>query len=408
LENDEMEPALQFYRGWITRRLIRWSIGTAVTVTIGIGTYGLVGAPGIDTARSAAPSPPPARPVPVTVGEVSVEDFPFYRLGIGTVQAYNTVTVKVRVDGQIVKVNFHEGQDVKEGDPLVEIDPRPYKAVYDQAVAKLETDQANLNNAQLDYNRDAAIVNSNLAVSRQQFDHDKAAVAADRGTVDNDKAAIEAAQVNLDYTDIRAPLAGRTGVRLIDQGNIVHASDANGLVVITQLKPIAVIFTLPQQYLPAVTDALQRGSVTVLAYDQDNRSKLGEGRLELIDNQVDQGTGSARLKAIFPNDDERLWPGTFVNAWLRLESRRGPVVPTPAVQAGPNGDFAFLIRPDSTVEARPVHVVATWEGKALIGSGLAAGDHVVIDGQYKLRPGTQVIAAAPGTSAAAQPQTATR
>jgi membrane fusion protein, multidrug efflux system len=393
------------------RTRIRWMIGavTVVAIAVGSGAYGWLGGRGIDAARSASLSPPAARPVPVTLGEVTVEDFPLYRVGIGTVLAYNTVTIKVRVDGELQKVAFHEGQDVHEGDVLAIVDPAPFRAALDQAVAKKAQDEALLIDAQKDLQRFKTLVVKNVE-TRQNVDAQQAKVDQLKATIDADQAAIEAARIQFGYTTVVAPLSGRTGVRLIDQGNIVHASDARGLVVITQLKPIAVIFTLPQQYLPAITDALHRGPVTVLAYDQDNRSALGAGRLELIDNQVDQGTGSARLKAIFPNDDQRLWPGTFVNAWLRLELRRGPVVPAAAVQAGPNGSFSFLVRPDSTVEARPVSVAATWQGKALIESGLAPGNRVVLDGQYKLRVGTRVIDTAHSAQAkisAALPRTST-
>jgi membrane fusion protein, multidrug efflux system len=391
-------------------RAVRWIVGAAATAfAVVVGAYGWLGTLGADSARSASPSPSAARAVPVTLGEVRVEDFPLYRVGIGTVQAYNTVTVKVRVDGELLKVAFHEGQDVHEGDVLAIVDPALFKAALDQAVAKKAQDKALLIDAQKDLERFKTLVVKNVE-TQQNVDAQQAKVDQLKATVDADQAAIEAAQTQLGYTTIAAPLSGRTGVRLIDQGNMVHASDASGLVVITQLKPIAVIFTLPQQYLPSITDALHRGPVTVLAYDQDNRSALGEGRLELIDNQLDQGTGSVRLKAIFPNNDERLWPGTFVNAWLRLELRHGAVVPAAAVQAGPNGAFTFLVRPDSTVEARPVRVAATWQGKALIDSGLAPGDHVVVDGQYKLRVGTRVIDTAhrsPAKVSATQPQVST-
>jgi multidrug efflux system membrane fusion protein len=384
-----------------TGRAMRWSIGTAIAVVVGAGAYGWFGPPGLGSARSASPPPAAARPVPVTAGKVAVENFPVYRLGIGTVQAYNTVTVKVRVDGELHKVAFHEGQDVNQGDLLAIIDPRPLEALLRQAEADKARDEALLANAKLDLERFSTLVKREFA-TRQSVDTQNALVLQYQAALLHDQAAIDNAQVQLGYTTIVAPLSGRTGVRLIDQGNIVHASDATGLVVITQIKPIAVVFALPQQYLPEITDALHRGPVNVLAYDQDNRLALGEGRLELIDNQIDQGTGSARLKAIFPNDDERLWPGAFVNAWLRLELRRGTVVPASAVQAGPEGSFAFVIRSDDTVETRTVRVAATWEGKALIESGLAEDERVVVDGHYKLRRGTRVIDTAQAKSAEAK------
>lgn len=380
----------------------------AAAVFVGAGGYGWLSVNG-DRARSAVPPPAP-RPIPVTAGKVTVEDFPIYRQGIGTVQAYNTVTVKVRVDGELQKVAFHEGQDVQLGDLLAIIDSRPFEAQLRQAEADKARDEALLTNAKLDLVRFSTLVTREFA-TRQSVDTQTALVAQYSAAIEHDQAVIDNAKVQLGYTTIAAPLSGRTGVRLIDQGNIVHAGDASGLVVITQVKPIAVIFTLPQQYLPEIVAALHRGPVSVLAYDQDNRLALGEGRLALIDNQVDQGTGSARLKAIFPNDDERLWPGAFVNAWLQLDVRQGPVVAVSAIQAGPEGSFAFVIRPDMTVETRPVRVAATWQGRALVASGLAADDRVVVDGQYKLRQGSRVIdatqtKAAPAKTAAAEPKVA--
>jgi multidrug efflux system membrane fusion protein len=334
----------------------------------------------------------PPRPVPVIASIVEERDFPIYSVGLGTVQAYNTVTVKARVDGEVQHIAFREGQDVREGDLLAQIDPRPYAALLQQAEADKARDEALLANARLDLNRFSTLARKEFA-SRQSVDTQEAQVAQYQAAIQHDQGAIDNARVQLGYTTITAPLSGRVGLRLVDQGNIVHAGDPGGLVVITQLNPIAVIFTLPQQRLPEIVDAMRRGAPAVLAYDQDNRQKLGEGRLELIDNQIDQGTGSARIKAIFPNDDERLWPGEFVNAWLRLEVRRGTVVPEAVVQSGPNGSYAYVIAPDGSVEPRPLQVAGTHQGEALIAAGLAAGDRVVVDGQYRLRPGAKVIVA---------------
>jgi multidrug efflux system membrane fusion protein len=373
------------------KRMRLWTVGTAVTLILaGSGTYKLVAAPGRESTGSAGA--PAVRPIPVTAAVAAEKDFPIYRIGLGTVQAYNTVTVKVRVDGEVQNIAFREGQDVRQGDLLAEIDPRPFEAQLRQAEADMVRDQAQLANAKLDLERFSALRSHEFA-SRQSVDTQMTLVAQYQAALQRDQATSDNARVQLGYTKIVSPLNGRTGLRLIDQGNIVHATDATGLVVITQIKPIAVVFSLPQQFLPDITAAARSGPLEVLAYDQDNRVMLGEGRLELIDNQVDQTTGTARLKAVFPNEDERLWPGQFVNAWLRLAVRRGPVVAASAVQSGPNGTFAFLIRPDASVEARPVRVTALWQGEALIERGIAPGEQVVVDGQYKLRPGARVTAA---------------
>jgi multidrug efflux system membrane fusion protein len=340
-----------------------------------------------------APAPAVQPGVPVTSGVVQSTDVPVFLSGIGTVQAYNMDMIKTRVDGQITKVNFHEGQEIKQGEPLVEIDPHPYKAVYDQATAKLETDQATLTNAQLNYNRDAQIVKANLAVSQQQFDNDKTAVATGQGLVDSDKAAIEAAQVNLDYCDIHAPISGRLGVRLVDVGNIVHASDTTALVSITQTKPIFVNFTLAQEHLHKIHDKQKDGDLTVQAYGADNTTLLSEGKLTVIDNSIEQTTGTIRLKATFENADERLWPGEFVDVRLILNMRKAaPTVPQQTVQVGPNGYYAYVIKADDTVERRAVKVGSIQDGLAVIDDGLSPGDKVVVDGQYRLTEGAKVRA----------------
>jgi multidrug efflux system membrane fusion protein len=354
--------------------------------------------PEVKAADTPAPAVTPG--VPVTAGTVEAKDVPVFLSGIGSVQPYNMVTIKTRVDGQITKVNFHEGQEIKEGEPLVEIDPRPYKAVYDQAVAKLETDQANLTNAQLNYNRDASIVKANLAVSQQQFDNDKATVAADQGLVDSDKALVEAAQVNLDYCDIRAPISGRLGIRLVDVGNIVHAADNSGLVTITQTKPIFVNFTMAQEHLHKIHEKQALGDLKVQAYGADNTTLLSEGKLTVIDNSVDQTTGTIRLKATFDNNDERLWPGEFVDVRLILNTReQAPTVPQQTVQVGPNGYYAYVIKEGDTVERRPVEVASIQDGIAVITKGLQTGERVVVDGQYRLTEGARIRIAAPAPGA---------
>jgi membrane fusion protein, multidrug efflux system len=381
------------------RRAALWLLGVPFVLLAAFGGYRLLPA----QTRGSAGNVLQQRPLPVTTAIVEAKDFPVYRVGLGTVQAYNTVTVKVRVDGEIQKIAFREGQDVRIGDLLAQIDPRPYEALLRQAEADKARDEALLANAKLDLERFSTLVAKDFA-THQSVDTQKALVAQFQAAVLRDRATIDNAKVQLGYTTISSPLNGRTGVRLIDQGNIVHAGDTGGLVVITQLNPIAVIFTLPQQYLPEIADAVGRGAPVVVAYDQDNRVKLGEGRLELIDNLIDQGTGSVRLKAIFPNENQRLWPGAFVNAWLQLDVRHGPVVHESVVQYGPNGNYAFVIGPDATVELRPLRLAATRENAALIADGLKAGDRVVVDGQYRLRPGARVVVS--GLKPAGEEQTA--
>ncbi len=341
-----------------------------------------------------AANTPPVRPVPVTAGVVKDQEFAISRVGLGTVQAYNTVTVKVRVDGEVQKIAFRAGQDVQVGDVMAQIDPRPYEAQLHQAEADKARDEALLANAKLDLERYSKLVVKEYA-TRQSVDTQEALVAQYQAAIAHDQAVIDNARVQVGYTTIVSPLAGRAGIRLIDQGNIVHASDSGGLVVVTQMAPISVIFTLPQKYLPEIIDAMRGGGTLVVsAYDQDDRIKLAEGRLELIDNQIDQGTGSIRLKAIFQNLDGRLWPGQFVSARLLLGVRRGSVVPESALQSGPNGSYAFVVRQDSTVETRPVRIAASRNGEALIESGLAVGETIVVDGHYKLRPGARIVTAA--------------
>jgi multidrug efflux system membrane fusion protein len=354
---------------------------------------------------SRAAEAPPPRPISVTTSVVEAQEFPIYRLGLGTVQAYNTVTVKVRVDGELQKIAFREGQDVQVGDLLAQIDPRTYAAQLHQAEADQARDEALLANAKYDLERFSTLAVREFA-SRQSVDTQKTLVAQYRAAILRDQAAIDNAQVLLGYTTITSPLSGRTGIRLIDQGNIVHANDAGGLVVVTQLEPITVIFTLAQIHLSDIAGAMRNGPLAVLAYDQDNRVRLGEGRLELIDNQIDQGTGSLRLKAVFPNPDKKLWPGQFVNAWLRLSVGHGPVVPDSAIQSGPNGSYVFAVRSDGAVEVRPVKVVSSNGGNSLVESGLKAGEKIVTDGHYRLRNGSRVVDSAqqkPGASAPAKP-----
>ncbi len=329
-------------------------------------------------------------PVPVVPGRVVQKDVPIYLDGLGTVQAFNAVTIRVRVDGELKKVAFVEGQDVKEGDVLAQIDPDSYRAQLEQAEAKKAQDEAQLANAKLDLARFADQLAAKI-VAQQTFDTQTALVNQLTAMVKADEAAASLARVQLAYTTITSPLDGRTGVRLVDQGNIVHATDANGLVVVAQLKPITVGFTLPAQTLPAIQQAHAAGDIAVLAVDRDNLTLLGTGKLAVIDNQIDVTTGTIRLKATFPNDDLRLWPGQFVNARLLLTTRKGGlVVPASVVQRGPDGAYAFVIKDDQTVAIQPVKVAQMENGEALIDEGLQPGQAVVVDGQYRLQPGSKV------------------
>lgn len=337
-------------------------------------------------------------PVPVVGGVVKRQDVPIYFNGIGTVQAYNTVTVKVRVDGQVKEIDFKEGQEVKTGDLLAVIDPAPYQAVYDQALGKRAQDQAQLDNARVVFQRDSELLAKNV-LDHQTYDTAKFQVDQFQALVKSDEANIESAKVNLDYTRVVSPILGRVGIRQVDVGNIVHASDSNGIVTITQLKPISVLFTLPQQQLDQINQEAAKGELKVFAVDRDNTKPLSEGVLAVVNNQIDQTTGTIQLKATFPNEDQKLWPGQFVNARLLVTTRKdGLVVPASVIQRGPNGSFAYVIKQDQTVDMRPVTVNQIDNGLALIDDGLQEGEQVVVDGQYKLQPGSKVILTAPGNS----------
>ncbi len=352
-----------------------------------------------DVPPSASPSAPTG--IPVTAGTVVVADVPVVLRGLGTVQAYNTVAVKSRVDGQIVSVDFEEGQEVKEGAVLFQIDPRPYQAALDQATANLEKDQATLANAQLNFNRDAKLIESRLAISQQQYDTDKATVAADQAALDSDKAQVEAARLNLSYCTITSPIDGRLGARLVDKGNLVHGAGTTTLVNITQIKPIFVSFTLPQNTLDEVRRRQDKGPLAVDAVAADNGTILAEGKLTLVDNMVDATTGTIHLKARFDNDDERLWPGEFVNVRVVLSVRRQvPTVPEQTVLEGANGRFVYVIRPDDTVERRVVEIAAVQDGKAVVAKGLEPGERVVVDGQYRLNNGAKITILPAGKTAA--------
>jgi multidrug efflux system membrane fusion protein len=328
--------------------------------------------------------------IPVMAEKVVSGDVPLYVVGIGTIQAYNTVTMHARVDGELVNVAFKEGQDVKKGDVLAQIDPRPFQATLDNALAMLAKDEANLSNTKRDLGRYKDTAAKGYS-SLQQLDTQSSTVSATAATVQADNAMVESARVQLGYTTITAPLDGVTGIRLIDQGNIVHASDTTGLVVITQVQPISAIFTLSQDLLPRVVAARAKGPLTVTALDSDGTTELGQGTLELIDNQIDQTTGTIRLKAIFANERRNLWPGQFVNIRLQTgEVHDGLTVESRVIQRGPKGLFAFVIKPDNHVEIRPVETGQDDRGHVLVTKGLNAGERVVADGQLRLQQGSMV------------------
>ena len=353
----------------------------------------------VPTAKAQTP-PPTAPGVPVTAGTVAAADVPVFLNALGTVQAYNMVTIKSRVDGQIVKVAFNEGQDTKAGAPLIQIDPRPFQASLDQATATREKDQAQLVSAQADLTRWAELVTTG-AKSRQTYDQQKALVGQLQASIKADEAQIETARLNLGYADIRAPIDGRLGIRMVDVGNMVRATDATGLVTVSQLKPIFVSFTVPQEHLHKIHEKQAGGDLTVLAYGGDNKTQLSEGKLTVIDNAIDQPTGTIRLKGTFANTDERLWPGEFVNVRLILSVHKAaPTVPALTVQDGPNGRYAYVIKEDNTVERRTVEVSAVHDGIAVITKGLSIGDRVVVDGQYRLTNGARVKVEAAAKGAA--------
>jgi multidrug efflux system membrane fusion protein len=355
-------------------------------------------APAVAADKPATPAPGPG--VPVTAGTVATADVPVLLHAIGSVQAYNMVTIKSRVDGQIVGVSFTEGQDIKAGTPLIQIDPRPYQAALEQAEATKLKDESQLANAQQDLARWAELVGQGYK-SRQTYDQTKAQVEQLKATLKADEAQINLARLNLGYATIRAPIDGRLGAKLVDVGNMVRATDAASLLTIAQLKPIFVSFTLPQEHQHKLREKQARAPLEVQAYGEDNKTPLATGKLTLIDNVIEQTTGTIRLKATFNNADERLWPGEFINVRVVLNMRRGvPTVPAQTVQEGPTGHYAYVIKDDDTVERRVVEVASVQDGVAVIAKGLTSGEKVVVEGQYRLTRGARVRVAAPKAGAA--------
>jgi multidrug efflux system membrane fusion protein len=369
-------------------------IGRTRVILLGVGSIfltAMVLGGVLQSGRStAAAPPPPPRAIPVETAVAADADVPLYLSGLGTVQAFYTVTVTPRVDGELTKIGFTEGQTVKPGDFLAQIDPRPYQAALDQAVATKDKDTAQLANAQHDLERYVTLAPENFT-SKQILDTQRALVAQLTAQIKGDQAAIDSAKTNLDYTNITSPIPGRTGIRLVDPGNNLHAAATTGIVVVTQIQPISVIFTLPEEELVAISEALSAGSVTVTALSRDGKTELGRGTLMLVDNEIDQTTGTIRLKASFPNLDNHLWPGEFVNAKVLQKTRHNALtIPSAALQRGPGGVFAYVVTPDSTVDMRPLQIADDADGVAVITGGLKAGERVTISNEYRLQPGTRV------------------
>jgi membrane fusion protein, multidrug efflux system len=379
----------------------RWWVWLLVFAAIGYGCYRLYT---FETAKSeamAAKKGGALRPnkIAVTAATARTGDMPVYLQGLGTVTAFNTVTVKTRIDGQLINVAFHEGQFVHEGDLLAEIDPRPYQVALDLAQGNLAKDNAALKDAQVNLERDRELYNDKI-IAKQQLDTQVATVEGSRGSIVADQAAIDNAKLNLSYTRVTAPISGRVGLRLVDAGNMVHAADPNGLVIITQLQPIAVLFSIPEDQLPDVLRKLHQGAkLRTEAYDRDLTRKLADGTLVTVDNQIDQTTGTSRLKAVFPNTDFALFPNQFVNVKLWLDTKRGAtIVPAVAIQRGPAGTFVYVVQDDNTVATRQVKVGLSEGNDVSIDAGLQAGDRVVVDGAEKLAEGMKVSIRQPGSS----------
>ena len=362
-------------------------VAATVVIVIAVGAAGWL-LRDHDAAHSAAPPPDPA--IPVTAGTAQAQDVPVFVQGIGTVQAVNTVNVRSRVDGEILRAFFTEGQEVQQNDPLFLIDPRPYQAAVDQAKANAAKDRAQLQGAQRDLGRYGKLVGSGFQ-TRQSFDDQQAMVAQLLGAVQADNAAIEAAALNLGFTMIRSPIDGRTGALLVDPGNFIQAGAGTPLVSITQIKPIYASFTVPATNLDMIRQSQTAHTLEVDVYGAGGKTLLEKGTLSFIDNHVDNTTGTIALKGTFENADEQLWPGEFVNARLILSMRHNAViVPEVTVMAGPDGNYVYVIGPDDIVQRRDVQLASRQDGLAVIAKGLTAGEEVVVDGQYRLADNVKV------------------
>ena len=396
-------------------------LGRAIVIVLLLGGAGLGGWYAwqhTSTQKTAShrgrPGSPDADPIPVLTAAAKIQDVPIYLDALGTIQAFNTVSIKAMIDGPMTQVAFREGQDVHAGDVLARIDPRPYQASLDQALAKKAQDEANLANAKLDLARYVKLA-ATAYTSGQTADTQKATVAMDEAIVRQDDAAIETARTNLSYTTISSPLDGRTGIRQVDQGNIVHAADTTPLVVITQLQPISVVFNLPQQTLPLVANAMRNTAPEVLALPQgvaeNGKTILDRGRVAVLDNTVDQATGTIKLKATFPNPNLVLWPGGFINVRLQVDTDQQVVtIPPTAVQRGPAGSYVYVVIGSNAVRRTPVTIGHEDEAVSVVTAGLQAGDHVVTDGASRLTDGAKVTVQTSDTTpeAAVQPTRRTR
>lgn len=387
-KKDEMPEPVRF-----ATLLKRWVLGLFVACVLAVVGYALLAKSDETSLRAAGQgqNPQATRTMPVVIAAAKTDDIGIYLNGLGSVIPLNTVTVKSRVDGQLMQIRFKEGQTVHAGDLLAEIDPRPFQVQLTQAEGQMARDRSQLKNAQLDLERYRGLLQQGF-IPKQQLDTQEALVRQLEGMVRSDQGQIDNAKLQITYSRITAPINGRIGLRLVDQGNLVRANDTNGLLVITQLQPIAVVFTIAEDSLPAVLDKLKTGEpLPVEAFDREQKRKLAAGTLLTVDNQIDPNTGTVRLKAVFPNDDGELFPNQFVNARLLLDVKRGAtIVPSAAVQRGPKGTFVYVVSADRTVSVRPVTIGITHPDEVSVDAGLAPEELVVVDGTEKLREGTKV------------------
>ncbi len=384
----------------------RWTLVAAV-VALALGGYlgwrHLYGSDAGTASPDAAKSLPATAPIPVTIAQAKKADFPVYLNGLGAVEPYQTVLIRSRVDGAVIKVAFKQGQMVKVGDVLVEIDPRPYQAALDQALAKKAQDEASLSDAKLDLGRYAGLAKQD-AIALMKFNTQQATVDELTAQIKGDQASIDNAQTQVDYTTIRAPLTGKTGFRLVDAGNIVHAADTTGIVTIVQLTPISVVFTAPEEHVPEINKALAAGATPVIALSSDGLTTLSQGRLAVVNDAIDPASGTIGMKATFQNTDDALWPGLSVETRLLVDTlKQVTVVPDEAVERGPNGLYVFIVGSDNKVEMRDITVGEEGDGQSVVSMGLTPGETVVTSGQYRLVQGSLVQSSASSSVAPSVP-----